>query len=91
MGVDEQTCSMIVKEQKRPGLGSSDEIKVNDDGTIDLYYRPEPPEGAPESNWIQTNKGDGWFVRFRFYGPEKPYYYRSWKLNDFEKVKYTVK
>ena len=45
------------------------------------------PEGASESNWIQTNKRDGWFVLFRFYGPEKPYYDRSWKLNDFEKIK----
>ena len=60
---------------------------MNVDGTIDLCYGPELPEGEPESNWIQINEGDGWFVLFRFYGPEKPYYERSWKLKDFEKVK----
>ena len=31
--------------------------------------------------------GDGWFVLFRFYGPEREYYDKSWKLPDFEKIK----
>ena len=84
---DNEIRSMIRNEQKREALGSTNELKANDDGTIDFYFGPELPEGAPESNWIQTNKGDGWFVLFRFYGPEKPYYDRSWKLNDFEKIK----
>ncbi len=29
----------------------------------------------------------GWFVLFRFFGLERGYYDRSWKLPDFEKVK----
>ncbi len=84
---DNDTRSMISNDQKRIARGSTDEIEVNADGTVDLYYGPQLPEGAPESNWVQTNKGDGWFVLFRFYGPEKPYYDRSWKLNDFERVR----
>jgi hypothetical protein len=28
-----------------------------------------------------------WFVLFRFYGPEREYYNRSWKLPDFENGK----
>ena len=81
-----ETRSMIRNELDRIARGSADEIQINQDGTIDLYYGPELPEGAPESNWVQTNQGEGWFVLFRFYGPEKPYYDRSWKLNDFEKI-----
>ena len=78
---------MIRNDQERIDRGSTDELEVNADGTVDLYFGPEIPEGGTESNWVQTNKGDGWFVLFRFYGPEKPYYDRSWKLNDFEKIK----
>ena len=84
---DNEIRSMIRNEQKREARGSTDGLKVNADGTIDLYFGPVLPEGAPESNWVQTNQGDGWFVLFRFYGPEKPYYDRSWKLPDFEKIK----
>ena len=29
---------------------------------------------------------DGRLVLFRFYGPEREYYDRSWKLPDFEKI-----
>jgi hypothetical protein len=26
----------------------------------------------------------GWFVWFRFYGPTKPFFDKSWQLPDFE-------
>ena len=45
------------------------------------------PDASPEENWVQTNDGEGWFVLFRFYGPEKEFYDHSWKLPDFEKIK----
>ncbi len=78
---------MIRNKQGRVSLGSTDGLKANFDGTVDLYFGPQRPEGSPESNWVQTNPGDGWFVLFRFYGPKKEFYDRSWKLPDFEKTK----
>ena len=79
--------SRVGKErQRRIDRGSTDELEVNADGTVDLYFGPTLPDGAPESNWVQTNSGNGWFVLFRFYGPEKPYYDRTWKLNDFDRI-----
>ena len=78
---------MIDNDQGRIARGNTDEgLVVNEDGTIDLYFGTTLPEGAPATNWVQTNEGDGWFVLFRFYGPEKPYYDRSFKLNDFERI-----
>jgi hypothetical protein len=81
-----QFRSQIVNKQGRVSRGSNDEIKFNDDGTVDLYFGPQPPEGSPESNWVQTIPDEGWFVLFRFFGPERAYYDRSWKLPNFEKV-----
>ncbi len=83
---DNETRSMIRNDQQRIDRGSTDDLEVNADGTVDLYFGPTLPDGAPESNWVQTNSGNGWFVLFRFYGPEKPYYDRSWKLNDFDRI-----
>ena len=81
-----QTRSMIRNKQGKISLGSTDDLKVNDDGSIDLYFGPKRPEGSG-SNWVQTNPNEGWFVLFRFFGPERQYYDKTWKLPDFEKIK----
>jgi hypothetical protein len=35
-------------------LGSTDKLKANADGTIDLYFGPERPAASPELNWVQV-------------------------------------
>jgi hypothetical protein len=52
----------------------------------DLYFGPEVPAGKPESNWIKTIPGKGWFTYFRLYGPTQPYFDRSWVLPDIEEI-----
>ena len=53
---------------------------------MDVYFGPKPPAGQ-QSNWIPTAPGKGWFPFFRFYGPDKPLFEKTWKLADLEKVK----
>jgi len=36
---------------------------------------------------VLTNKDEGWFSYFRFYGPEEAYFDKTWAPNDFEKIK----
>ncbi len=50
-----------------------------------VYVGPQALEGL-EENWIPT-AGKRPFLMFRFYGPEREFYDKSWKLPDFEKVK----
>lgn len=69
-----------------PDRSSRDEIVRNADGSIDLYFGPAAPAGKPESNWIKTLPGKGWFTYFRLYGPTAAYFDRSWKLADIERV-----
>jgi len=59
--------------------------KKNADGSIDIYFAPSPPAGQ-ENNWVTTNKGGKWFVSFRLYGPDKPFFDKTWKLPDFVEV-----
>lgn len=44
---------------------------ANPDGSIDIYFGPEPPAGK-ENQWVKTIPGKGWFIYFRIYGPEPP-------------------
>ena len=70
-----------------PDRSSRDKITKNVDGSVDLYFGPTAPAGKPESNWIKTLPGKGWFTYFRLYGPTQPYFDRSWVLPDIEVVK----
>jgi hypothetical protein len=71
---------------ERVGLSSKEmgKMKANADGSVDVYFAPKPPAGL-ESNWIPT--GEDFFLLFRLYGPEKPLFDKTWKLDDVEKVK----
>jgi hypothetical protein len=62
-----------------------DQLKYNDDGSIDLFVGPDAPEGY-ESNHLKTVGDDGWFVYFRLYAPEQAFFDRSFKLGDFERI-----
>ena len=85
---DVETRSMLKNDvQPLPGIRSldADSLIQNDDGSYDVYFGPEAPEGY-ENNWVKTNEGDGWFMIFRFYAPTEPYYDKSWQLPMIEKL-----
>jgi hypothetical protein len=42
---------------------------------------------SQESNWIYTQTEKSWFPWFRFYGPEKALFDKSWTMPDIEMVK----
>jgi hypothetical protein len=68
------------------GLSSFDKssMKLNGDGSVDIYFGPSAPAGY-EKNWITTANKD-FFLIFRLYGPEKAFFDRSWRLPEVEKV-----
>ncbi|NLR90682.1 DUF1254 domain-containing protein [Flammeovirga agarivorans] len=76
----------FIQGAEKVGLSSRqiDELKKNKDGSVDIYFGPKPPKGL-ESNWIPT--GEDFFLLFRLYGPSSKDFYKSWSLDDIEKVK----
>jgi hypothetical protein len=58
----------------------------NADGSVDLYFGPKAPQGR-EVNWIQTNKGQSFFVYLRLYGPEQAYFDQTFPMSKIEKMK----
>ena len=79
---DADTMSFIYSRENRQGISSFDrkKLKANPDGSITLYFGPRAPEGK-ESNWIPTADKRP-FPVMRFYGPEKPFLDKSWKMPD---------
>jgi len=53
---------------------------------VDVYFGPSAPAGD-ESNWIPTSPSGEFEVLFRFYGPEKPLFDKTWRLPEIEKAK----
>ena len=84
---DNQTRSQVQTTQKFPTVGSQTEgFRQNDDGSYDVFFGPEPPEGF-ENNWLQTIPGKGWFVALRMYGPLDAWIGQTWRPGDLELVK----
>jgi hypothetical protein len=76
----------LIRDLPRPGLDSYDQnMRRNADGSVDIYFGPNAPKGQ-EANWIPTAPGKPWFSLFRFYGPDKPLFEKTWQLTDYEKT-----
>jgi hypothetical protein len=79
---DTQTRSMLQTDQIYPTIGSqTDGIRMNDDGSFDVYFGSEPPDGY-ENNWLQTIPGKSWFVALRLYGPLDPWINKTWRPSE---------
>ena len=93
---DTQTRSMLQTDYKYPAIGAgkgfpdagspNGPVKQNADGSTDIYFGPEAPEGK-KSNWIQTVPGRGWFTLLRLYSPLQPWFDKTWRPGEIELVK----
>ena len=81
---DALSRSELQNGQPFPSVSSYTGPKINDDGSVDVFFGPKKPEGAV--NWIKTVPGKGWFPIFRFYSPAEAFFDKSWVLNDLEEV-----
>ncbi|MCH5375168.1 MAG: DUF1254 domain-containing protein [Planctomycetes bacterium] len=83
---DTQTRSMLQTDQRFPSVSSQNkDVKVNDEGSVDVYFGPRAPEGM-ENNWVQTVPGKGWFMILRLYGPLEPWFRQTWRPSEIELV-----
>ena len=87
---DNQTRSMLQTPQRFPRAGSqsfpSPAAEAGADGSTTVYFGPNKPDGVKDGNFIQTLPGKGWFVILRLYSPLEPFFDKSWKLSEIEKV-----
>ena len=76
----------LIRDMPTPGLDSyNKKMHRNSDGSVDIYFGPKAPVGH-EDNWVPTKAGGTWFMMFRFYGPDKALFDKSWTMADIEIV-----
>jgi hypothetical protein len=76
----------LIRNMARSGRSSqSPGLQTNADGSVDIWFAPRAPEGK-ESNWVPTSASGKFEVLFRFYGPEKPVFDKTWMLPDVERI-----
>ena len=83
---DSATRSMHQNPTNDAARSGYDELETNADGSFDLYFGPEVPDGQQKSNWIETVPGRGFYPMFRFYSPTAPLFDGTWTLPDVEPV-----
>lgn len=77
----------LIRNVPRAGLSSqSPGLQTTADGSVELHFGPKAPAGK-EPNWVPTSRDGKFEVLFRFYGPEKPLFEKTWVLPDIEEVK----
>jgi hypothetical protein len=82
---DNQTRCMLQTDQRLPGVRSiQSDIVQNADGSYDVYFGPEKPEG--NVNWVQTIPNKGWNVLWRIYSPTQVWYDKAWRQGEIVKV-----
>ena len=83
---DPQTRSELQTGQPFPSRNNKkDDLAANADGSIDIYFGPEAPEGL-ENNWIETVPGKGWFILLRLYGPLEPWFDKTWRPGEIQPI-----
>jgi hypothetical protein len=78
--------TMPETSQAFPGKNGFDNLVKNEDGSIDLYFGVTKPDGAPESNWIQTLSGRPFLAGLRIYGSGVEFFDQTWKPDDVVKL-----
>ena len=82
---DRATHGLIRDVERSSRSSQVEELQVNADGSVDVYFGPNAPTGK-KSNWVPTRADGGFEALFRFYGPEKTLFDKKWKLPDIERV-----
>jgi hypothetical protein len=79
--------TMVEAPQLMPSINGFNKVATNSDGSVDLWFGPTKPTGAPDSNWIQTVNGRNFLVALRLYGTGVEFFDQAWKPDDVVKVK----
>ncbi|MFA4912125.1 MAG: DUF1254 domain-containing protein [Burkholderiaceae bacterium] len=62
--------TFVENEARRYALRSTDALKYNSDGSLDIYISRKPPRGDRQSNWLPTPAEGPFLLNMRLYSPK---------------------
>lgn len=72
---------------KRFAIGDRDELKINKDGSLDIYIQHESPGKDKESNWLPSPPKGNLGITLRLYAPKQKVIDGEWKPPYLERVR----
>lgn len=78
--------TMPETDQLLPSTNGYYDIPTSDDGSIDLWFGPEQPDGVVDAAFVKTVPGRHFLVALRLYGTEHAFYDQTWRPDDLVKV-----
>ncbi|WP_321869976.1 DUF1254 domain-containing protein [Paraburkholderia tropica] len=83
---DAWSASGLQNGRAFPSINTMDEPAKNADGSIDIVFGPKQPADVNVKNYIRTLPDKGFFVILRLYGPTQPFFDKTWKPGDIERI-----
>lgn len=78
--------TMPETDQLLPSTNGYYDIPKNDDGSIDIWFGPEQPDGVVDAAFVKTIPGRHFLVALRLYGTEHAFYDQTWVPDDIVKA-----
>ncbi|NEU09632.1 DUF1254 domain-containing protein [Flavihumibacter sp. R14] len=82
---DRETHALITGAKHYSRASTTPGLQKNNDGSVDIYFGAQALPGK-ESNWVPTDANRQFELLARFYGPEKAFFDKVWKMGDVEEV-----
>lgn len=83
---DSKNGFFIPNDHKKYSVGENGGMKLNADGSIDVYVAAKKPEGVPRENWLPINRTDeNLDIILRIYVPDMERY-KTWNGPRAEKL-----
>jgi len=79
--------TMPETQQMLPSTNGYYDLPKNDDGSIDVWFGPEQPDGVVDAAFIQTVPGRNFVGCLRLYGTTAAFYDQTWKPDDIARVR----
>jgi hypothetical protein len=70
-------------EGKRHGIGARDDLRLDDDGSLELIIHDRPPAASDPANWLPAPSGEMGLV-MRLYGPRDAALSGAWRMPPVE-------
>ena len=71
---------------KRFAIGDRDPLKVNADGSVDLYIQRDAPDADKQSNWLPAPASGGFTMNMRLYWPKPAALDGTWAAPPVKRV-----
>ncbi|WP_424221546.1 DUF1254 domain-containing protein [Buttiauxella gaviniae] len=78
--------TMPETDQLLPSTNGYYDLPKNPDGSIDIWFGPNKPEGVSDNAFIKTLAGRNFLVALRLYGTEDAFYDQTWIPDDVVQV-----